>query len=128
LSLSLGANYSLWYGRLKIEGINLESWGTMFTPNISAGLDFKQFLLSVELETQYCWIRTYAEDESIGTVKRPVAGFGVKIALEQPLWNNNWLTLALKLNYAKFYYQSWLTYSTIDEYFLYPELIVGFVL
>lgn len=128
LSLSFGTNYSVWYGKLKTEGINLETWGTMLSPNVAIGIDFKKFLLSAEVETQYCWFQTYSDDENLGTIKKPAAGYAIKISLEQPLWDNNWLTLALKLNYARFYYQSWLTYTTINEYLLYPELIFGFVL
>lgn len=128
VDMAAGAKYANWFGHLELDAIRLKSWGFILSPVISAGMDFDKFLVSAEIETQHSIIYTYSEDILLGTVKNPFSGVALKLAIEQPLWNDNWVLLALKLNYSKFYYQSWLSYSTVDEYFLYPEITFGFLL
>jgi hypothetical protein len=126
--ISIGAKAAAWMGHLELEAIRLKSWGMIISPYVSFGIDFDKFLLSAEFETQHSFMYTYSEEVLLGTIRNPQSGYGLRFTLEQPLWNDNWVLLSLKLNYAKFYYQSWLSFTTIDEYFLYPELIFGFVL
>jgi len=118
----------MWFGHLEMEGIRLKSYGWIINPTIYYGYDFQDFLLSCEIESQHSRMFTYSEDEYLGTLKDPAAGIGIKFNLEQPLWNDNCVSISLKLNYSKFYYQSWLAFNTIDEFLFYPELIFGFVL
>ena len=90
------------------------------------GYNFKDFILSMNIETQHSFMLTWSKDASLGKIQTPDAGIGVGFVLEQPLWNNHWVNLGFKVNYAKFYYQSWLSFSTLNEYLLYPEFSFGF--
>lgn len=127
-NLAAGAKYSNWFGHLELDAIRLKSWGFILSPVISAGIDFDKFLVSAEFESQHSRLYTYSEDILLGIVSKPLAGFALRLAVEQPFWNDNWAILGIKLNYSKFYYQSWLSYSATDEFFLYPEIIFGFIL
>ncbi len=100
----------------------------MLNPQFTLGFDFGSMFFSTQFETQHHIFWTYAETEFLGKLKRLDGGFAVKFTAEQVLWNDNWISLSLKLNYAKFYYQSWLSYTTVDEYLFYPEFMFGFIL
>lgn len=127
-SFAVAGKSSIWFGHLEMDAIRLKSYGLILSPAIIAGYRTNRFLLSAEFETQHSFFWTFSEDEKLGTLREPWAGFGLKFNLEHPLWKNQWIAIALKLNYSKFYYQSWLSYSTIDEFLLYPEIHIGFVL
>ena len=111
-----------------MDAIHLKSYGWILNPTILYGFEFKDFVLSTEFETQHSRMFTYSEDEFLGTLRDPDAGFAIRFNVEQPLWDNNSVSISIKLNYAKFYSQSWLTYNTVDEYLFYPEIIFGLIL
>lgn len=127
-SLSFGAKFALWFGHLEMDAIHLKSYGGILYPSIKMSYDFEKYVISSELESQHSKMATYSEDEFLGTIREPSAGFAARFTIEQPLWSNQIVALSLKLNYAKFYYQSWLSFTTIDEYLLYPEILFAFEL
>ena len=73
-------------------------------------------------------MKTQSEDVLLGEFYRPLSAYCLNFSIEQPLWNDHWVLIQIKLNYAKFFYQSWLAYSTVDEYLLYPQFSFGFIL
>lgn len=123
----LGVNTSFWFGHLYQEVIKLNASGFIFNPYIIGGYKFKDFYLTVKLENQFSTMRTFSEDATLGKSSQPNSAYSFQFIVEQPLWNNNWVSLGVKLNYAKFYYQAWLTYTAIDEYLLYPEYSFSFI-
>ena len=125
---SLGTTFSAWFGHIQLDAIKLKTWGVYLTPNAGFGFDFGSLFFSTQFETQHHIFWTYAENQFLGVLKKFDGGFAVKFCAEQPLWNKHWVSLSLKLNYSKFYYQSWLSYSTVDEYLFYPEFNFGFTL
>lgn len=126
-SLSIGGIVSVWFGHLDFPEIKLKSFGVIYAPTISAGYDFHKFLVTLTGEMNYGFMDTSSDDKLLGTFNQPRSLYSLKISVEQPLWNNHSVVLSLKNNYAKFYYQSWLSYSTIKEYLYYPEFSVGFI-
>ena len=127
-TLAVGGKIAMWFGHLQMDAIHLKSYGWIINPTILYGIEFKDFVLSAEFETQHSRMFTFSEDEYLGTLKYPTAGYAVKFNIEQPLWKKNCVSLSVKFNYAKFYYQSWLTFNTLDEYLFYPEIHFGFIL
>ncbi len=125
--LGLGLNTSFWFGHLYQEVIRLNASGFILNPYIIGGYKFKNFYFSYKLENQYSTIRTYSEDAILGKSSQANSAYSFQFIIEQPLWNNNWVAIGVKLNYAKFYYQAWLTYTAIDEYLLYPEYSFSFI-
>ncbi len=128
LSLAIGLKYSAWFGHPQLSFTNVKASGMIISPIISFGADFGDFILSGTAEAESNYGYYTSEGIKLGEWFTPFSGFGLKLSLEQPLWNNHWVNLGLKLNYSKFYYQSWLSFSTIDEYLLYPEFSFGFLL
>lgn len=128
LYLAAGCGGSMWFGHLEMETIRLKSYGVLVKPIVTAGYDFGDIALSSSIEVQYGFMNTFSDDALLANFKQPRSGYTLKIFVEQPLWNNNWVVLGVGLNYATFYYQSWLTYSAVKNYLLYPEFIFGFTL
>jgi len=121
IALAVGANASLWYGQLHQEVIRLDAFGGILNPYIVGGVRFKDVYLSLKVENQYGIMKTFSEGVSLGKSSQPNSAYSFHFTIEQPLWNNHWVAMGFKLNYAKFNYQSWLTYSAINQFLLYPE-------
>lgn len=127
-TIAFGGKIAVWFGHLQMDAIHLKSYGWIINPTVLYGYDFEKFLLSVEIESQHSRMFTSSDDIFLGTIKEPASGFAIKFNIEQPLWKNHCITTSIKLNYAKFYYQSWLSFNTVNEYLLYPEIHFGFIL
>lgn len=127
-SLSIGSKVAVWFGHLELDAVHLKSWGVLLYPTITVGYDFNKFLITADFESQHSNMHTFSEDDYLGTIKTFDAGFGAKLSLEQPFCGSSSVILSAKINYAKFYYQSWLSYSTLDEYLFYPEFIISYII
>lgn len=128
LSIAIGEKTSIWFGHLEFDAIELKSMGVVVAPNLSIGYKTDLFTVTTIIESHSSYMKTLSNDILLREFIRPFSAYTVNFVIEQPLWNDNWVALGIKFNYAKFYYQSWLTYSTIDEFFFYPEFTFGFIL
>lgn len=128
IAFSFGANMSVWFGHVDFESIKLKSWGYMAKPYVSAGLDLGEVLLTGSAELQWGKMLTYSEDKLLAEFNQPNSAYIIRLVAEQPLWKDRWFQLGIGLHYATFYYESWLSYSAIKEYLLYPEFYMGFIL
>ncbi len=128
VSLALGENTSVWFGHLQLDGIHLKSMGVLASPFLSIGYDVRDFMITARIEVQNSYLKTLSEDMLLGEFYQYFSAYNFQFNIEQPLWNEHWVVLGVKLIYAKFNYQSWLTYSAIDEYLFYPEFSFGFIL
>ena len=127
-SLSFGVKFAMWFGHLEMDAIHLKSYGGILYPSIKMSYDFDKYVISSELESQHSQMTTSSEGEILGTLREPSAGFALRLSIEQELWESQIVALSVKINYAKFYYQSWLSFNTIDEFLLYPEILFAFEL
>jgi hypothetical protein len=128
LSLSFGNKVAVWFGHLEMEAIRLKASGISIMPYLTAGIDYDEYLISVAVESQSNRMWTQTDERTLGKIDDLISGIAFDINIEQPLWHNHWVILGVKLNYVKFFYQSWLSYTTLDEYLLYPEFKFAFVL
>ena len=126
-SFAMGGSFSIWFGHLDFPEIKLKSMGLIYTPMFSVGYDFRKFFLTLTAEMNYSSMKTFADDKLLGQFNDPKSLYSLKLSLEQPLWNNHSVILSVKNNYARFYYQSWLSYTTIKEFLYYPEFSFGFI-
>ncbi len=127
-SYYIGAITSGWYSFLNTESIKLNTYGITITPRISVGYNFHNLLASVQLESHHHIFWNYLEKEYLGSTKILDGGFSMNFITEQRFINNLNLVLALRLHYNKFFYQSWVAYSFLDEYLFYPEFYFGILL
>lgn len=128
VSVAPGIRGSMWFGHVEMESIKLKSYGMLIKPYVSAGIDFGDVMLTGTLEIQFANMYTFSEDSLLARFNQPRSNYTLRFTLEQPLFGNTWVLLGLGLNYATFYYQSWLSYSAIRQYLFYPEVYFGFIL
>lgn len=129
IAFSVGYEIAYWYGFADLEGFDTEAFGWLNCPFISLGVDLEEALLSAHFNL----IFITNQETSVGSTvmkfrKNELTGYAITFAVEQPLWKNNDLLFAVKFNFARSLYQSWLTFSTFDQMLLHPELIIGIVL
>jgi hypothetical protein len=125
---SVGVRSSMWFGHVEMESIKLKSYGFLLKPVISAGLVIEDILITSSFEIQWGKMYTYSEDSLLATFKQPSSGYTLRFEVEQPFYGDQLVMIGIGLNYNTFYYQSWLSYSAIKEYLLYPEIYLGFLL
>ncbi len=128
ISLAPGVKGSMWFGHVEMESIRLKSYGMLVTPYISAGVDFGDLMVAASIEMQYSHMFTFSEDSLLAEFDQPKSGLTFRITIEQPFFKDQWVLVGLALHYSTFYYQSWLSYSALKQYLLYPEFYFGFIL
>lgn len=128
ISMALSGKSKVWIGNLDFSPFDINATGLILYPTFKLSIDRKEYLMTFEVESQTSWIFTRSNDIELGQEFNLFNGIGVSLSIEQALWNNNWVVNSIKLNYVKSHYQSWLSYSTIDEFFLYPEITFSFIL
>jgi hypothetical protein len=126
LTIGLGVRGAIWFGHLDFAGFKLKSTGAIFSPELHAGIDLGSMKLSSSFEVENNYLYTTSDDKKLGEWIQKLSGFTFRINLEQPLWKDHWVSTSIKLNYNKFYYQSWLSFTNVEEYLLYPEFSFGF--
>lgn len=125
-SFALGFDFAYWFGFFRRPDFDVVASGTMDYPFIAFGFDFDDFFVSIKAEAQIVtFSETFVGDASVGGIERELAGFSVTYSLEQPFWKNTYVMQGVRISYTKFFYQSWISFSTIDRYVLYPEFIIG---
>ena len=126
LSLALGYDVAYVYGRLFKFGFNSEIQGWINYPNITLGIAFNKFTISVKSEAVFLTsVNQFNDDIEIGTDKNRISGVSLGVFIEQPLWKDNFITLGFKGNYTRLYYPAWAVFPTWDRYNFIPEVIIG---
>jgi hypothetical protein len=124
--LALGYECGQWYGFMNSEGLLIKSRGSLNYPSISIGHKIDKAKLTLKGELLIQTQKTAVDGEAIGKTFDGVTGFSTAFIVEQPLWNTHFVLGEFKLNFTKFHYQTWLSYSTFDTLIIYPEIIFGF--
>lgn len=125
-SFGIGFDFAYWLGSFRRPDFNVVANGTMNFPFISFGFDFDDFYVSLRAEAQIVtFSETFIGDASVGGIQKELAGFTITYALEQLFWKNTHIVQGVRLSYTKFFYQSWLSFSTFDRYIFFPEFIIG---
>jgi hypothetical protein len=128
-SFAPGYDVAFWFGGLRQFGFDSRVRGWIHYPNLTLGYEFKTFTASVKGELiLVTFLRELQDDLEIARGRNFYSGFAITTAIEQPLWSDNFLLLGLKINYTKFYYPQWATFSRFNRFFFIPELLIGFVL
>lgn len=128
LSFNAGSELLFWFGFYKNDGFNVSVLGWGYSPFVSAGYDFDDFLLSLRLSADIKAQSTYMRKISYKNYSPEFKGLAMSLAVEQPLWRDHWFALGFRANYTTFFYKSWISFSTFEQYTFYPEFFAGFLL
>lgn len=126
-SFSMGNEFHFWYGFLKSEGFNINVMGWGYSPFASIGYDFDDLLLSLKVEANIKAQNTYMKNVQYTKSSPKFVGVTFSLAVEQPLWGDNYFALGFRAYYTNFFYKSWLSFTTFDQYTFYPEFFAGFI-
>lgn len=128
-SASAGYSVAYWYGFAAFEGFDVDAQSWLTFPALTAGFDFDDFHLSGRAELQFVTSRSSAtEGIETGSDRNVLGGYAFTAAIEQPFWGTTSAIVGLKVYYSRSMYQSWLAFSTFNEYLFYPEFQFGVIL
>jgi len=124
-----GYDLAFVYGQLKQGGFNNSAVIWLNYPNLSLGYKLKKMAFTLKGEIVYVTSVKQKTDEIIlSTTKNFYNGFTVAFYLEQRLWKNHVFIFGIKDNYEKYYWPTWMLFSTFDRYYHIPELSFMWIL
>jgi hypothetical protein len=129
LSGSVGWDVAYWFGALEVGGFDSKGHGWEGTPNISLGYRFGEVAATAKAEMLMVYsVSSSQGDLEVSSTSKLVAGTAFTLALEQPFYGDQYLTLAFRAMYSKFFWETWSLFTTFDRYLFYPEITVGWIL
>jgi hypothetical protein len=126
---NLGWDLAFIYGQMKQGGFNNSTAVWMQYPNISFGYKLKRmsFTLKGEAVSILNAYTTSGENE-VTKSKNIFNGVTVAFYVEQRLWKNNVFVFGIKDSYEKFYWPTWMLFTTFNRYYHIPELSFCWIL
>lgn len=127
--IKIGWDVAFTYGQLRQFGFDNKSKVWINYPNISFGYKLKKmaFTLKGELVSLASVSQTTGENEVVRT-KNYFNGITVAVYIEQRLWKNHVFVIGFKDNYEKFYWPTWMLFTTFNRFYHIPELSFTWIL
>jgi hypothetical protein len=128
-TMNLGWDVAFCYGQLKQFGFDNRAKVWLHYPNISFGYKLKDiaFTLKGELVTVANVVQTSGTNE-VNNSKNFVNGFTAAVYIEQRLWKDHVFIIGFKDNYEKFYWPTWMIFTTFNRFYHIPELSFSWIL
>jgi hypothetical protein len=125
----VGWDVAYMYGQLKQGGFNNVQWAWFHYPNLSVGYKLKKisFTLKGELMIVAKSV-SKADQEEVTHSSNFLNGGTVGLYIEQRIHKNKVFVIGIKDNYQKFYWPTWMLYSTFNRYYHIPELNFSWVI
>ena len=126
VTLGLGGSSAYFAGKLNAFGFDSKIKGLLGNNHYLLGIAFDKYTLTFKLEQTIKFLITqFADNLDVTEEQNIIAGFGFSVAIEQPLWKDNFLAIEFKANLTRFYYPTWLVFSSYERYNFIPEVIIG---
>jgi hypothetical protein len=117
------------YGRLQQSGFNNSTQAWMHYPNLSLGYKLKKMAFTLKGELVIVGkVSTKSGEIEVSRSKTFLNGGTLTFYLEQRIHKNKVLVVGLKDNYVKFYWPTWLLFSTFNRFYHIPELYLSWIL
>jgi len=128
--LGVGDEIGFWFGLLKITSFDTKGLGFINYPNISLGFKTKKnLLITFKAEASFnLYYQAELGEEKFTSGKNFYNGGTFTIALEQPFFKHQHLTLAFSATNNYFYWQTWALFYEANHTEFYPQLTIGFIL
>ena len=129
LGVKVGWDVAFIYGQLKQGGFDnsLQAW--IHYPNLSVGYKLKRMSFTVkgELVVVTKAVSKSGENE-VNNSKNFLNGCTVGFYIEQRIHKNKVFAIGIKDNFEKFYWPTWMIYTTFNRYYHIPELSFSWIL
>jgi hypothetical protein len=125
----LGWDLAFVYGQLKQFGFNNSTQAWIHYPNISFGYKLKKMAFTLKGElVSVANVSTKSGENEVSRTKNFLNGVTAAIYLEQRLHKNNVFVIGFKDNYEKYYWPTWMLFSTFNRLYHIPELYFSWIL
>lgn len=127
--IAVGWDVAFVYGQLKQFGFDNSTRAWIQYPNLTLGYKLKKmsFSLKGELVT-ITNVSTKSGDNEVTHSKDFFNGFTVAFYLEQRIHKNKVFVIGLKDSYEKYYWPTWMLFSTFNRYYNIPELYFSWII
>jgi len=127
--VTLGWDLGFLYGRLKQAGFNNSTQGWVSYPNISIGYKLKTMAFTLKGEgISLLKVSTKSGENEVTQSKKMFNGGTLALYLEQRIHKNKVFVIGLKDNYVKYYWPTWMLFSTFNRFYHIPELYFSWIL
>lgn len=117
------------YGQLRQAGFDNRTGVWMHYPNLSLGYKLKTMAFTLKGEAVFVSRLSQMTGEKVLTrSKNFYNGLTVGLYIEQRLWKDNVFVFGIKDNYEKFYWPTWMLFSTFNRFYHIPELSFMWIL
>lgn len=129
-AVSVGGSFAYWFGNARFDNFDVSVDGTMFYPSVSIGADLgKNIYITAQYELTFMTsLNKSVGDINVQTRRNQIVGSALSFFVEEPVWKANIIQIGLKLNYTKYFYQSWLAFSNREQWYFVPEFSLGYLL
>ncbi len=126
---NLGWDIAFVYGQMRQAGFNNSTKVFLQYPNLSLGYKLKKMSFTVKGEAVgiLSSVTTSGENE-VNRSKDFFNGVTVAFYLEQRLWKNHVFVFGIKDSYVKYYWPTWLIFTTFNRFYHIPELSFSWIL
>ncbi len=127
--VKLGWDLGFLYGRLKQFGFNNSTQGWISYPNISIGYKLKTMAFTLKGEgISLLKVSTKSGENEVTRSKKMFNGGTLALYIEQRIHKNKLFVIGLKDNYVKYYWPTWMLFSTFNRFYHIPELYFSWIL
>ena len=128
-SFNIGYDIAFVYGQLKQAGFNNSTKNWINYPNLSLGYKLKKMAFTLKTEGVYVTSVTQVTDGmELSKTSNFYNGFTVGLYIEQRLWKDNVFIFGIKDNYEKYYWPTWMLFTTFNRFYHIPELSFMWIL
>jgi hypothetical protein len=128
-SFNVGYDVAYCYGRMNFAGFKNSSYVWINYPNLAVGYKIKDIALTLKAEAVIVTsTASKAGSNEISHSRNFYNGTTYALYIEQRLWKNNVFTIGLKDNCVKYYWGTWMLFTTFNRFYHIPELYFSWVL
>jgi hypothetical protein len=111
------------YGQLRQAGFDNSTKVWIHYPNLSVGYKLKKMAFTLKGEAVIvAHLSQMTGENEVTNTKNFFNGVTVAFYLEQRLWKNRVFIFGVKDNYEKYYWPTWMLFTTFNRYYHIPEL------
>ena len=121
--VKVGWDIAFVYGQMKQYGFDNSTMAWIHYPNISLGYKLKKIAFTAKGElVTVTKVTTKSGENEVSRSKNFVNGFTAALYIEQRIHKNKVFIIGIKDNYVKYYWPTWLIFSTFNRHYHIPEL------
>jgi hypothetical protein len=129
IGVNVGWDLAFIYGQLKQAGFNNSTQAWIHYPNLSIGYKLKKMAFTVKGEmVTVSSVSTKSGENEVTHSKNFINGYTAAIYIEQRLHKNKVFVIGIKDSYVKYYWPTWMLFSTFNRFYHIPELFFSWVL